>query len=291
MLVETAASAAFRRGEDMKRIATAAVMAAVMIPILVWGHHYFIFDLSCLLLSLAAAWEFRAMTAKTRPQPRRIDVLAILLTGGVYAGLRFSAATGGLSLYAAALALFLAGGLALVFVEGFKADDFGNLLATAVYGGVGFAALAVLRDESVHWVVYVLLAAMVTDTAAYLFGTRFGTHRLCPTVSPKKSVEGAIAGTVFGTAAATAYALLLHLFPASFHPVTVGVVSFTLTMVAQVGDLVASKFKRSHGIKDYSNLFPGHGGVLDRFDSTMFAAAFLLFVLLAAAVLSAPGAS
>ncbi len=263
----------------MKRILTAVAMAVILIPILVWGDRYHIFDGFCLLASAGAAWELRAMTGRTRPQPRWVDASAIVLAAGVFAALRFGPETGGVSLYAAVLALFLVGGILLVFVEGFKSDDFGNLLSAAVYGSVGFAAIALLRNESIHWVIYILLGAMLTDTAAYFFGTRFGRHRLCPSISPKKSIEGAIAGTVFGAAATIAYAFLVPFYPAGTHPVLIVGVSLSLPIVAQIGDLVASKLKRSHGIKDYSNLFPGHGGILDRFDSTMFSAAFLVLVL------------
>ena len=272
----------------MKRILTAVAMAAILIPVLIWGDRYYIFDGFCLLASAGAAWELRAMTGKTRPQPRWVDALAIVLAAGVFAALRFGPATGGVSLYAAVLSLFLVGGFLLVFVEGFKSDDFGNFLSAAVYASVGFAAIALLRSASIHWVIYVLLGAMLTDTAGYFFGTRFGRHRLCPTISPKKSIEGAIAGTVFGAAATIAYAFLVPFYPDGSHPVLIVLVSLALPIVAQIGDLVASKLKRSHGIKDYSNLFPGHGGILDRFDSTMFTAAFLVLALLIAFAWFAP---
>ncbi|HAQ57260.1 MAG TPA: hypothetical protein DCR44_07710 [Acholeplasmatales bacterium] len=272
----------------MKRILTAIAMAVILIPILIWGDHFHIFDMFCLLAAAGAAWELRVMTGKTRPQPRWVDLLAIILSAGVYAALRFSTETAGVSLYAAVLALFLVCGFLLVFVEGFKSDDFGNFLSAAVYGSVGFAAIAVLRNADIHWVIYILLGAMLTDTAAYFFGIRFGKHRLCPTISPKKSVEGAIAGTVFGAAATISYAFFVPFFPEGFHPVVIILVSIAIPIVAQVGDLVASKLKRSYGIKDYSNLFPGHGGILDRFDSTMFAAAFLVLVLLIAMAVFVP---
>ncbi len=263
----------------MKRILTAVAMAAVLIPVLIWGDRYYIFDGFCLLASAGAAWELRAMTGKTRPQPRWIDALAIVLAALVFAAIRFSAegATG--SVQIVILLLFLVGGFLLVFVDGFKSDDFGNLLSAAVYASVGFAAIAILRAESIHWIIYLLLGAMLTDTAAYFFGTRFGRHRLCPLISPKKSVEGAIAGTVFGAAATIAYAFLVPFYPDWCPPVMMVLISVALPIVAQIGDLVASKLKRSYGIKDYSNLFPGHGGILDRFDSTMFAAAFLVLAL------------
>lgn len=267
----------------MKRTLTAVLMAATMIPILIWGDRYSIFDGFCLLLSLGAAYEFRAMLRHTRELPRWIDALAVALAGAAYVAVRF------MDLLPAAPTAVLFGtilvfGCVLVFVEAFKSEDFGHALSTVLYGSLGFAAIAILRGMGIHYVIYVLIGAMTTDTAAYLFGTKFGKHRLCPTVSPKKSVEGAIAGAAFGTAAAAAYAFALGLFDGALGIVSVVLVSFAVSAVAQVGDLVASKFKRSHGIKDYSNLFPGHGGILDRFDSSMFSAVFVLLVLILAGV-------
>lgn len=263
----------------MKRIVSAGIMAVVMIPILIWGDHYHLFDLFGLLLVLAAAWEMRKLTAKARPLPRWIDALALLFAGLTYAAFRFTGFVGGLPTVLVLLGLMLLGGFLLVFVPAFDAAAFGELLTSVLYASVGFAAVAALRAVSIHPVVYILLASLATDTAAFVFGTRFGKHRLAPTISPKKSVEGALAGTLVGGGAAAAYALLLPVFPASYPAVAVIVLSLALSVVSQVGDLVASRFKRCYGVKDFSNLFPGHGGVLDRFDSTLFAGLFLVFVL------------
>ncbi|MFA5007581.1 MAG: phosphatidate cytidylyltransferase [Candidatus Izemoplasmatales bacterium] len=263
----------------MKRTLTAVLMAATMIPILIWGDLYYIFDIFCLLLTLGAAVEFRAMLRHTKKLPRWIDGLAVALAGAAYVAVRYVNVLP-MAPSAVLFGTVLVFGIVLVFVEAFRSEDFGHALSTVLYGSIGFAAIAILREIGIHYVIYILIGAMVTDTAAYFFGTKFGRHRLCPTVSPKKSVEGAIAGAAFGTAGAAAYAFALHLFDGALGVVSVLLVSFAVTAVAQVGDLVASKFKRCHGIKDYSNLFPGHGGILDRFDSSMFAAVFVLFVVI-----------
>jgi phosphatidate cytidylyltransferase len=120
----------------------------------------------------------------------------------------------------------------------------------------------------------------MTDTFAYFLGIRFGKHKLIPKVSPKKSIEGAISGLVFGGGFGIAYALVFDVF-ANFdlNIFWIVILSLALSIVSQSGDLIASKFKREVGIKDYSNIFPGHGGVLDRFDSTMFAAILLMLVV------------
>lgn len=125
---------------------------------------------------------------------------------------------------------------------------------------------------------YLYTIVCITDIAAYLFGSKFGKHKLCPDISPKKSVEGAIAGLVFGTVIGTGCIFLYRLVNVEIMTSSqiwsvLGVgffVSLLLSFCVQVGDLVASKLKRSYEIKDFGKIFPGHGGVLDRFDSLIF---------------------
>jgi phosphatidate cytidylyltransferase len=127
-------------------------------------------------------------------------------------------------------------------------------------------------------IVYLFLVSMLTDVFAYFIGVKFGKTRLAPKISPKKSVEGAIGGLVIGSLIAVLFAYFFEVF--NLNIIWVILLTITLSIISQLGDLLASKFKREYGIKDYSQIFPGHGGVLDRFDSSMFAAIFLmLFVM------------
>ncbi len=111
------------------------------------------------------------------------------------------------------------------------------------------------------------LAAWMTDTGAYFTGVFLGKHKLCEKISPKKTVEGAIGGIVTCVVAIVAFAYFLKL-PVNY--VSFGVGALVLSLLAQAGDLSFSIIKREYNIKDYGNIMPGHGGVLDRFDSTMF---------------------
>ena len=164
-----------------------------------------------------------------------------------------------------------------VLEKDFDTADIGKALLTIIYIASGFVSLAYLRHVGLYLIIYVLLVAIITDTFAYLIGTKFGKKRLCESISPKKSVEGAIAGLLFGGVLSGLFALWMDLF--QMHFLLVFLLSFFLSIVGQFGDLVASKFKRNHNIKDFSNLFPGHGGVMDRFDSWIFVGLNLLIII------------
>lgn len=126
----------------------------------------------------------------------------------------------------------------------------------------------------------VLVAAWITDTFAYFTGMFFGKHKLCPKISPKKTIEGSFGGIFFCVAAFMIYALVVSkiytIEPNFFGLILIAVV---MSILAQSGDLLASVIKRTYGVKDYGTLFPGHGGVLDRFDSILILAPFLLMLV------------
>ncbi len=126
------------------------------------------------------------------------------------------------------------------------------------------------------------IAAWGTDVFAYLTGILFGKHKMAPVLSPKKSWEGAIGGLL---GAMLLGALLGHLFRDHFSGIGTPVAASAMIcllggLISMVGDLTASAFKRNHGVKDYSRLFPGHGGVLDRFDSVILIAPLVYYLSL-----------
>ena len=123
------------------------------------------------------------------------------------------------------------------------------------------------------------LGAWVCDTFAYFVGKFFGKHKLIPEISPKKTIEGSIGGMAFTVGAFALYALIVNsAFDTNLSYVKLCIIGLVLSVVSQIGDLIASSVKRQNDIKDYGNLFPGHGGVLDRFDSVMLTAP-TLFIL------------
>ena len=131
------------------------------------------------------------------------------------------------------------------------------------------------------WLVFV--GSFMTDSGAYFSGRIFGRHKLCPDISPKKTVEGAVGGTIVCGLGFLLFALIINLFFADMINADMSygaafVLGLISAVMAQIGDLTASLIKRQFGIKDFGNLFPGHGGMLDRCDSiVMVAPAVFLF--------------
>lgn len=134
-------------------------------------------------------------------------------------------------------------------------------------------------DSGVYYLTFAVTTCFVTDIAAYLIGRFFGKHKLLPSVSPNKTVEGSIAGVVF-----TMIVMLLcggwvsRATDLSVNYGLLGIYAVLASVIGQFGDLAMSVVKRICGIKDFGKLFPGHGGVLDRFDSHLFSVAFTLLL-------------
>ncbi len=197
----------------------------------------------------------------------------------------------------------------LVLFKDFNGVDVGKALTIVNYIGLGAASIVILRMQGIRFIFYLFIITIATDVFAYLFGTKFGKHKMVPHISPKKSWEGAIAGTVIATILGSAYALfygkvfvagtafgdffnsegyitLLANFSAVgsrslwFQALLIVPMTLLGSIFAQIGDLVASRLKRTYGIKDFGTILPGHGGILDRFDSTLMVAMFLTSIFL-----------
>ncbi len=145
---------------------------------------------------------------------------------------------------------------------------------------LGYAYLSVQPDTLFYPVFLItLFAAAGCDIFAYFMGRAFGRHKLCPSISPHKTVEGAVAGSLCGTAISlVAWLILKDFAPIPWFVYLIS--AFFCTIAGQLGDLVASMIKRQAGIKDFSDLLPGHGGVIDRVDSFCFAMPVAFFALI-----------
>ena len=133
--------------------------------------------------------------------------------------------------------------------------------------------------HGIYLFVLALLGAVATDIAAYFIGCRFGKHKLIPDVSPKKTIEGAVGGIVICALACVIYGAVIgaifHVTPKYLPLLILGVV---ISVISQIGDLIASLIKRHFNLKDYGNLLPGHGGILDRFDSVIAISPFIFLL-------------
>ncbi|MCH5170538.1 MAG: phosphatidate cytidylyltransferase [Oscillospiraceae bacterium] len=129
------------------------------------------------------------------------------------------------------------------------------------------------KHHGLFFILYVMFCAWLTDVFAYFAGSFLGKHKLCPKVSPKKTVEGAVGGVIGGVASVLIlYAIFENFVFEVPHGkyLTVALVSAVLCIAGMFGDLTFSVLKRNRGVKDFSNLVPGHGGMMDRFDSEVF---------------------
>jgi phosphatidate cytidylyltransferase len=179
---------------------------------------------------------------------------------------------------------------ALSIIELFRNKDSAilNLAGTLLvifYIGLFSSALILLREfypshddySKGGWIIVSVFATIwICDSAAYYIGTAFGKHKLFPRVSPKKSWEGAIAGFVFAILAMVISKNIIIDFLSWNSVIGIGMI---VGILGQVGDLIESLFKRDSGVKDSSNLIPGHGGIFDRFDSLIFSSPFILILL------------
>lgn len=173
--------------------------------------------------------------------------------------------------------------LLLAMLKGYAYTTFEDV-AVSIFAGAlvpfGFSVFIRLRDMfqieqfGIYLIFYGLICALATDSGAQLAGMAFGKHKMSPNISPKKTVEGAIGGLIFSLIL-NAVAMILYNRLADFKmdefAVTVLLAAcLPVSFLGMMGDLSASVLKRNFGVKDFGKIFPGHGGVMDRFDSSMF---------------------
>lgn len=249
----------------------ARVLSALVLLPLVVGTVWFLPPAATLALAVVAAllafWEYTVIVAALEARMPRLIIGAAVVAAcvSVGAGL-FAAETILMSTLIVVGALAVAGGSPGPAV---LRDSAASILPV-VYIGLPLGAIAAVRAFAGREAVLLLmLTIVISDSAQYYCGRAFGRRPLAPSISPKKTLEGAIGGLLFGTLAMTVGGRWV--FPEA--PVLLLVlVSACVSALGIVGDLFESLLKRSAGVKDSSNIIPGHGGVLDRIDSWLFAA-------------------
>lgn len=148
----------------------------------------------------------------------------------------------------------------------YTTPDAGSTLLMLGYSGIGFYSFVALREYSPSFLILILLVIWSTDTGAYMIGKRMGKTKLAPSISPNKTIEGSVGGTLLSAIISAVYLFYFQLFDSYILSLLFMV---GLSVIGQTGDLIESKIKREYGTKDTGHLLPGHGGILDRFDSML----------------------
>lgn len=159
-----------------------------------------------------------------------------------------------------------------------RVSDAAITAMAGIYIIFGFCSIVLLRDLKYGQYIYLLafLVPWISDSGSYFVGINLGRHKLIPDVSPKKTVEGAVGGILFGVLSAIVFGLIIsYTFSIEVSYPALIIAGFVMCILSQFGDLIASLIKRHYNKKDYGTVFPGHGGVMDRFDSIIATAPFL----------------
>ena len=234
--------------ELQTRLIFAGVALAIFLPLVVLGG--VVFQIGVGLLAMLAVHELLRMKglATATLEGMLAMLAAFVLAVPIEYYFTFLPIDGNVVAYTLVVFLLLG---STVFGKTYTFDDVVYPIAVSFYVGSGFNALLDARIAGLDKVLLALFIVWATDSGAYLAGRRFGTRKLAPTISPNKTIEGALGGILSAVLVTSIYSIFFSL-------------------AGQFGDLVESAIKRHYGVKDSGKFIPGHGGVLDRFDSLLF---------------------
>ncbi len=265
----------------LKRTITAVCMATVLIPLLLVGQSTVFFPLLFAFISVVAEFELLRCLGLQKNIP--ISIILYLAAGAAPFAARYIRhemfQSGALAVLGLILLVILT---VFTFSKGKVTLEQACAAGTVgIYIILAFMSIVILSDRRAGNFVCLLIfiGAWSTDVFAYLCGRLFGKHKLIPAISPKKTIEGSLGGIFFCVAAFIAYACVIERY-ADVQPdyLVFAVGGVFTSLVSQAGDLIMSAIKRSKGIKDFGRILPGHGGMLDRFDSVMAVSLILLFI-------------
>lgn len=259
------------------RVLSAALMVLVFVPFLLMGGIPFTICMSA--LAVYALYEVIKVRETRKKFPLLLKIFAyILVLVLCFTNLNTIEFQHNMDYRFIALIVFLFTS-PMVFINDTKKYNLNDalfLVSLILFIGLGFKLIVITRNFDITYVIYLLLITTITDSFALISGMLVGKHKLCPKISPKKTVEGLIGGVLMGTFVATSF--YFTVINSGISLIFLIFVTALLCLVGQLGDLVFSSIKRYYDIKDFSNLIPGHGGVLDRFDSLIYVT--LAFIML-----------
>ena len=260
-----------------KRVLSAVAIVLIFVPLLIIGGLPFTILMS--VLGLMALYELIHIKESKKKLPLIVKIFAYLMVA-FFTLTSSNAIDFTYSLDYRIMSIIIFAFLSpLVFInnrEKYSINDALYLISAVLFIGLSFNLLIVTRNFDLHRIIYLFLITTITDTFALFTGMLVGKHKLT-TISPKKTVEGLLGGTFMGTFVGVAF---YHtVINPSMSLVFIIFITVMLSLIGQLGDLVFSAIKRYYDKKDFSDLIPGHGGILDRFDSIIFVVLAFIIVL------------
>lgn len=260
-----------------KRVLSAILIVAIFVPLLLIGGK--VFAIFMTLLALMGLYEIIHIRESKKEFPFLMKIFAYIMVA-FFSLSNFNSIEFTYTMDYRVVAFIIFAFLTpMVFIHDFKKYNLNDalfLIGSILFIGLSFNLLIICRNYDIMYIIYLLIITTITDTFALFSGILIGKHKLCPSVSPKKTIEGSVGGTIFGTFVATAF--YITVIDPSMSLAFVTIITVILSLLGQLGDLVFSSIKRYYGKKDFSNLIPEHGGILDRFDSLIFVVlAFIIF--------------
>lgn len=260
------------------RVISAAVILAILVPIFLMGGA--IFDLAIWIIGMIGLKEILDIKATKKRVPDFIRFICYIIFSLI---VLFNITSKELVYsvdYRVISALFISLLLPVSLYHDRKTysiNDAFYLIGSIFFLGISFNLLMVLRNIDLNLIIYLFLITIMTDTFAYIGGLLIGKTKLLEAISPKKTIEGMIVGTFFGTFIATTFYKVV--IDPNIALYVIILITLFLSVLGQFGDLLFSAIKRYFGKKDFSNLIPGHGGILDRFDSVIFVVLGFMFFI------------